>query len=172
MFGLKRLLCILCLFAVAARSVAECVNIPADQNASHQQLVERTDTIALATALAPQRINGDIYVIPFRVVERIKGSPPLRFEITGLRADDSQANADFNRHNDLKFWVYANTGNFKRTSDCNIYGYFRANRQYLVFIDKPHHPRSFELITADDDAWLAEVKKIVAESTPPLDLTQ
>jgi hypothetical protein len=143
-----------------------CTGIPIPQTHTHEQLVKRTDNIVLARASQPQPVNGDLHVVKFYVTDVLKGSPENSFDLTGLVADQNNGNTDYNKHNDLKFWAYSNTGNFKRLNNCNIYGYFKAGEQYLIFIDPPFHPRSFELVSSTEDAWYQEVKKIIDSNNP------
>ncbi len=138
-----------------------CENLPAEQLWNTQDLVSNTKNIVLAQAYEPQKISGDVYITEFFVTEVLKGDQQSNFSLNGKLAYGKLGRNTFNNHNSMQFWVYANTGNYSRDNNCVIYGYFEEGRKYLIFVDQPNHPRSFELIESPSDAWLAEVKKII-----------
>lgn len=136
-----------------------CENIPESQTQSINQLVSRSQNIVLAQAKKPEIGSDGFFTVEFEVNDVLKGSQWSNFILQGKAATPDKLGNDFNKHNDLQFWAYLNTGNFFRDKDCNLYGYFERGRQYLIFLDKPFHPKSFELISSQDDGWLKEVKK-------------
>ncbi|MGH1487392.1 MAG: hypothetical protein ACRBCI_14350 [Cellvibrionaceae bacterium] len=153
-------------FFLLSNTVAACTGIPVPQTHSHEQLVKRTENIVLARAFRPQLVNGELHTVKFYVTDVLKGSQEGNFDLTGFAADQNNGNTDFNKHNDLKFWAYSNTGNFKRLENCNLYGYFKQGEQYLIFLDAPYHPRSFEIVSSTDDAWYKEVIAIINKDLP------
>jgi hypothetical protein len=48
--------------------------------------------------------------------------------------------------------------------DCRIHPNFEEGRTYLVFLDEPYHPKSFERIASDSDKWLQAVRTLTRES--------
>ena len=150
----------LCLTTGLTSQVASaCDKIPESQTQSINQLITRTNNIVIAQAKKPE-IGGDgLYTVEFEVSDVLKGSQWSNFILQGKPTTPDKLGNDFNKHGDLQFWAYLNTGNFFRDKDCNLYGYFERGRQYLIFIDKPFHPKSFELISSQEDSWLKEVKK-------------
>lgn len=153
-------------FFLLSTTVAACVDIPTQQNHSHEQLVKRTETIVLAKAVLIQPAGGDLHTVKFYVSKVLKGAQKNNFELTGLAADLKNGNNDYNKHNDLRFWAYSNTGNFKRFENCNLYGYFKQGEQYLIFLDPPFHPRSFEIVSSTEDAWYKEVVTLIKKTSP------
>jgi hypothetical protein len=148
-------------FILATTNTFACTDIPANQLQSHQQLVARTSSIVVAQVISLQPINGDFNLVEFLVVDTLKGNQKSNFSLSGFPAKDKLGRYDYGQHRDLDFLVYSNTGNFTRLDDCRVYGHFEQGRQYLIFIDQPHHPRSFEVISSPDDGWLAEIRNII-----------
>ena len=147
-------------------SAFACSIIPEAQSSSVNDLVNRTENIVLARV---KRLNPDtnnFHIIEFEVDEILKGAQTSNFTLRGKQATGEKIGNDFNKHNNLQFLAYLNTGNFFRAEDCNLYGYYEVNRQYLIFLETPHHPKSFELISSYDDSWLNDVKKQITKAKP------
>jgi hypothetical protein len=77
------------------------------------------------------------------VVERIKGTPPPRVWIGSFtpasRPDDR--------------------GRVSLGPDCKMQAKFESGRTYLIFREA-YHPKGYELIASDRDAWLATVRRL------------
>lgn len=152
---------LLAAFLSLGAAVDACENLPQEQLWSTQELINNTRNIVLAQAYKPQNVSGEIYITEFFVTELLKGDQLSNFSLTGKLAFEKLGRNTFNNHNDIQFLVYSDTGNFSRDENCNIYGHFEEGRKYLLFVDQPKHPRSFEVIESPSDAWLLEIKKLI-----------
>ncbi|NCT41613.1 MAG: hypothetical protein GW778_08140 [Alphaproteobacteria bacterium] len=162
-----------------------CLVAPLQQIVSADELIDRTQRIVLAKAisskLSPEtnrRDKDDTIEYEFEVVEVIKGTIDKSFKIPfGSRI---QSPKDFNSftkiptvssspvlpgqltepgHGQELFWN-SEAGRVMNSPDCAIYPSFNVGYQYLIFLDKPYHRKSFELI-GSEDKWLAYVKEKV-----------
>ena len=81
------------------------------------------------------------------VVESIKGAtqPPMRW-IGPFRPVNPEVRA-------------SGEGRVYFLGDCGLGGSFQTGRQYLVFQDS-RHPKGYELIASDNDAWLKTVRRL------------
>lgn len=128
---------------------------PAEQNVLSQELVSRTDNVVLARVTSAQETapRGRI-IYTLEVVETLKGNSNTHLQLVGARQWKGHHDS-YSDHHDQVFWN--NDGHYGRSSNgpnCEIYPSFSVGWSYLVFLDKPYHSRSFELIrNAKTDRW-------------------
>jgi len=151
----------------------ECVTFSLEVNAcntkelnefsSKREQVLISQNIVLAKAIKQVLKDGNIVTI-FSVSEALKGKADKTLELVfkpfSIQSEHDFDN-EFNLHLDSRFWTNivarANT-----SSDCSLTTNFRVGSNYLLFIDKPYRPNSFELIKSKDDYWYQLIKHIIA----------
>lgn len=141
---------IFCVLLVAPTVSFGCFAPKPEQVAVAEVLIKRTKDIYLAEAV--QSSNGKI---DFRVVERLKGKNRTAFSISGLLTDE--ASTDFKGHKLESFWSKSG-GRGQIEPSCEIVPSFQKGKKYVIFLDKPYHVKSFELIESDSDTWLKKVR--------------
>ena len=142
-----------------------CYTPPPEQLTAPEQLIERTERIVLAKVVEA-KVTSDSYNIlyTFETVRSLKGRVPNRFELPGYPAIWEGDNRRFNDHTDDRFWV-AHGGRSSNDTDCQIHPSFSVGGTYLVFLDKPYHVKSFEIIIRThggpdkQDKWLQYVER-------------
>lgn len=130
---------------------------------SKKEQVLISQNIVLAKAIKQVLNDGNI-VTTFSVSEVLKGKADKTLELVfkpfSIQSEHDFDN-EFNLHLDSRFWTNivarANT-----SSDCSYTANFRLGSYYLLFIDKPYRPNSFELIKSKDDYWYRQIKHIIA----------
>jgi len=138
--------------SAASPDVAACDGELRGWSWTESQLVAHTPEIFVGRVVDARSNETD----PFRdylfeVVESIKGAaqPPLRWlgPFRYLQPDAGTSGA----------------GRVTVTPACGIAVSFQTGRQYLVFRDS-NHPKGYELVASDNDAWLKTVRRL-AKST-------
>ena len=154
-----------------------CVGTPDYLRYSHEELIQKADTIVLAETgpmsddfLEQIGINDYLSTkFQFSSVRVLKGEDPKGFVLEGYKADEYKEqpgleySGDFENHSNDLFWTYRG-GNYDNL--CDPHGLFSWNATYLIFLqdDRPvAHIHSFELIEGDEDQWLKFVETTIAE---------
>lgn len=140
------------LFLMATPALA-CTAMPNHWRDDPQTMVARTPTIVLAKVTSV-REEGGSSTAQLERVRAVRGKPERTFSLEGWV--DKKTRGDFSRHRDPKFWALE-VGNTVWPGDCRAYGVFRVGEMYLVFLDGPNYPRSFENIRSRDDLWYRTV---------------
>ncbi|WII72745.1 hypothetical protein QJS83_02530 [Bdellovibrio sp. 22V] len=122
-----------------------------EQVADPVVLIKRTNNIYLAEALGS--LDGKV---DFKVIERIKGKKREKFQVPALITEET--GTDFKAHTLESFWSKSG-GRGQIEPSCEIVPNFQKGKKYLVFLDKPYHLKSFELIETDGDVWLKKVRE-------------
>jgi len=161
-----------------ASPVLACVTPPASLTLHHTDLIANSEVIVLARVTG--EANGATYdtldvfqgpplyerpLAQFETVENLRGNTPRTFSLSGgsLAGVDYDVHGDFDRHREAVFWDKKMTRQWNDV-DCRMYPEFQIGRTYLLFIDQPHW-RAYEEIRADDDLWLAAVRRVLADPT-------
>lgn len=139
-----------CLFMIVPVLAWGCFAPKPDQVAAPEVLIKRSKNIYLADAFESSGAKVD-----FKVIEILKGKRRTRFQISGAFADE--VGTDFNGHRLESFWSKSG-GRVQIEPNCEIVPNFQKGKRYLIFLDKPYHFKSFELIENGDDAWLKKVR--------------
>jgi hypothetical protein len=162
----------------AAPGHAACTTPPASAHSPVAELVARTATIVLAEArTAEERFrvttttpSGELKGRPsvkytFATLEALKGAPAPEFSLeVWLWHPHAGAGAvdDFDHHRDPA-WRELGGRVGEVDPDCEVSPRFVPGAHYLLFVEKPWHVLGFEQISTRDDAWLAEVRRLVAD---------
>ena len=155
-----KLLSVILIFLFSSSLALACSAPPAVQNTPDDELISRTKNIVLARVISAQLQENGSVLYKFKTEEVIKGKAEITFEIVGgpMWASDME---HFEHHSIQG----ARLGN---GPDCKIHPSFAVWHTYLVFLDKPYHRKSFELIIRTggspsvQDKWLQYVKKATA----------
>ena len=97
----------------------------------------------------------------FEALEILKGGKHSKFEIlgySGLKGDES-----YESHTNDLFWKKMGGRTSNHFASCVTMPNFDIGYNYLVFVDKPYHRKSFELIVDEEDKWLQYVRDKVKE---------
>jgi len=134
----------------------------------HAELVENTNNIVLAKVVgggdsASFSWAGERQRAKFETVEILKGNAPKMFSLPNgiLGLENEQDARDFGGHRDAVFWDKHVTRQWN-APDCRMYPMFFQDRTYLIFLDHPHW-RAYEEIRAEDDLWLAAVRRLLTD---------
>lgn len=133
--------------------VQACFTPKPDQISTPEDLIARTSEIHLAKA---QR-SVESGLVEFEVIETLKGKNVPKFHLRG-HLQLGQSGSDFNRHRLDDFWM-GSGGRASIGSDCQLTVSFTKEGTYLIFVNRPFHFKSFELIESPDDLWLLRVRK-------------
>jgi hypothetical protein len=162
----------------ATGALAACPTPPASAHSPVADLVQRTTTIVLAQAenaeerfrITTATSSGGMKGRPsvkytFATLEALKGAPAPEFSLEVWlwypHASSGPAD-DFDHHRDPAWRM--NGGRVGEVDpDCEVSPRFELGARYLLFVEKPWHVLGFEQISAGDDAWLAEVRRLIAE---------
>ena len=136
-----------------------CFLPPEDQRVPYCKLIERTANIVYARAIKVKKnITPHIsYKYEFKILETLKGKNTEKF-VSIIGWPPVVIDAKLDDHTKKRFWRDG-WGRTHAFTDCKIYPDFELNKNYLLFIDKPYHRKSFEAIKAKNDSWFIEVKK-------------
>jgi hypothetical protein len=93
-------------------------------------------------------------------VETLRGEAARTFSLRGWHEDEPVD--DFTGHRDPAFWVTNIEASSVAPGDCSAYGVFQTGQTYLIFLEGPNHPRSFENVRSPDDLWLQTVRAALA----------
>ena len=150
---------------LASKSSFACLMTPPAQFTPPDELIARTENIALARVVrADAASNGWEVLYTFETTKQLKGTHRKAFQILGGEAIWETSNHRFNEHFDEAFWNDHNGRVFHGTS-CRIRPGFAVGGTYLIFLDKPYHSKSFEMILIKDgpadkkDKWLQYVEQ-------------
>lgn len=161
---MKTLFTIHLVVLLSASSVLACEAAPPEQIVPATELVKRTKTILLARVTsAIYNGDSDAVIYTFQSVKALKGHPEETFTISGVPLEWEGSLSNFNHHNDKAFWQDTG-GRSYHSVDCEIHPSFSVGATFLIFLDKPYHNKSFELIirthgNADvRDKWLSWVE--------------
>lgn len=159
-----RLTTALMLFLTVHECLA-CIATPVAQYTPPDELITRTENIALAEVVrADAASNGWDVLYTFKTVKQLKGDAKPAFQILGRANFGDMSNWRFNEHFDEDFWDDRAGREFHDTA-CRIRPGFTVGGTYLVFLDKPYHSKSFEMILMTEgaadkkDKWLQYVEK-------------
>ena len=139
-----------------------CFVPPPEQSTAPDALIARTKNIVLARVVGARAAQNSYNVLyTLKNVRTLKGQAAGQFQVTGYPAILEDENLSFNDHTDGQFWSN-HVGRSPNDTDCEIHPTFSVGRMYLVFLDRPYHVKSFELIThaqgAKRDKWLRYVE--------------
>jgi hypothetical protein len=125
----------------------------------------------------------------FETVKAVRGNPPSRFSLRAIAPEysrvgfetrryfafpwmssselpppDDESPGNFSGHRDPGFWRDFGWNSLRNTyfeGDCRFYGMFKVGEQYLVFLDGPSYPRSYENVKSEDDLWYLTVVDVI-----------
>lgn len=137
------------------------------QQAELEFRVNRQDQIARVTGGRGHmgRITTQTVLVEMDVVEVIKGSatPEVVYMAGVGPGSDAMAHRDvhFDLHADTAFWADPLAGRGVLSASCGFQWAFAPEQTYLVFVGA-RHVKAAELISGEDDGWLAFVRDSVA----------
>jgi len=126
-------------------------------------LIGRTANIVLARAERAELLPDPRVRYLFRTVEVLKGKPRRTFTLTfnSWIYRLGEFDTDFDKHRDGRFWDRRASRQWN-APDCKMAPNFVIGRQYLLFVDKPYHWKSFEkIVDSDKDRWLRAVRTVI-----------
>ncbi len=136
-----------------------CTIPPENWNDDPYSMVIQSRTIVLARVERVAR-RGDTTRAEFVTVETLRGEAARTFSLRGWHEDEPVD--DFSGHRDPAFWVTNIEASSVAPGDCSAYGVFQTGLTYLIFLEGPDHPRSFENIRSPDDLWLQTIRVALA----------
>jgi len=151
-----------------------CFSTPQEQIVADEELISRTKTIVLATVIKAELTedNQNSVRFHFTKVRTLKGDSPQHFTIDGDSAAHGDPLDDFYGHSKPSFWE-SGGGRSWHDTDCAIHPTFAVGGTFLIFLDKPYHRKSFELILRSPDAapevqdkWLKWVESHIRDNPP------
>ncbi len=171
------------LLALAAAGEAEaCAVPPPAAFVPVAELVARTGTIVLATAESAEDLfhvtskpEGGLIGRPevryrFQTAATLKGTESASFTLAFSGLEPGNAPPSLRRLPEREDFDGHRDGGWRESGrvhglapDCEVSPRFRLGARYLIFVDQPWHVLGFEQIAADDDAWLAEVRRRIDE---------
>lgn len=117
---------------------------------THDELIDKTDTIYLATPVSKD------HRFKFKVVEVLKGQEVAEFQWRPFRSKDEHKSVDFDSHESPDFWK----GGDEKVARSPFYGgsctlqfTFVTGENYLIFKETPGHFHSAEIIKKPSDKW-------------------
>jgi hypothetical protein len=140
-----------------------CVLPPPEQYVPSKELIKRTRHIVLAEVTKAEVVGDDEVLYTFKRIEVLSGAVADTFQFRGRPAIWGGDTDNFDHHFDPSFWKN-NRGRTPNYEDCLIHPGFSVGGTYLLFIDKPYHVKSFELIiriygdNSTKDKWLQYVQ--------------
>ena len=174
--------------AWTAAAAANCLDGASITTSSANDLIDRTDRIVIAKVAPLPSINqrennsgvgpkidlekertkatqgqngGDRAISPLGitklvVLQNIKGAgADTIFVASDPNTPHSENN--FNHHRSKEFWSDDMIGRAKLQENCKISVSFSAGLSYLIFVGPPH-VKAYEIISDDNDRWLAYVR--------------
>ena len=134
-----------------------CDEQPSVHSGHADDLISRTNQIILAKVVSAEiSENGNEVSYKFKTIKLLKGNHLETFEILGYPLFEDEVKS-FNHHNSEDFWTN-HGGRVNGWTDCEIHPGFAVGLKYLVFMGKPYHVKSFELIYGTNDKWLLYVE--------------
>lgn len=137
-------------------------------------LLDRARELKKITEAVPpsgDRTVADVRITTLTVIEYLKGTGDEQLYLPNRRFRFPNAQNDFAAHSKDEFWNDNATGRVGYDDDCKIVVNFDAGRTYLVFLG-PFHVKAYELISRQDDRWLAFVRERTGHSKAKLDETR
>lgn len=156
---LRLILILATFFSTGAKA---CPAPPPGYGLTHEELIERTETIVLALAV---KVTDKVVV--FKVVEVLKGESEEEFFWRRSRIPEAikHINTDFSGHTEPAFWSdfeLVRRSPISRGGICNISFTYQVGEMYLVFRESWGHAHSNEIIKSKNDKWLISVREAVA----------
>lgn len=159
------LLSVLACIAGSATAWA-CFATPEEQIVPAKELIDRTKTIVLAKVERAEVLGEDSISVRyyFREIRSLKGDSPERFTIDGVSSAYTGPLDDFEHHYSEAFFENSG-GRSWHDTDCVIYPSFAVGGTFLIFLEKPYHRKSFEIIIRTHggegvrDKWLTWVEE-------------
>lgn len=148
---------LLLVFICSSSFVFACEVPPKEQNTPDEELIHRTKNIVLAQVVSAQLQANSSVVYQFKIAEIIKGTSAETLELVG--GPLWPGNMEHFEHHSIA------GARLDNEQDCEIHPSFAVGQTYLMFLDKPYHRKSFELImrtngnSLTQDKWLQYVKK-------------
>lgn len=186
MMRLSRMMFAVIAAATASQAAAACEAPPPHLYVSDEALAARSARIALVEIIgetqpavdATSAFPGIGGLTPFRarVIENLLGADTDEITVYGdpgtvgrdahgfLEVRNNvtgEIQTDFGAHSSDQFWQ-VNAGGAPQGTDCLAHPAFAAGQRYLVFLGA-QHVRGYELILEEDDAWLAQVRHLIAD---------
>jgi hypothetical protein len=140
-----------------------CYLPPPEQYVPPKELIKRTRNIVLAEVTKAEVVKDFEVLYTFKTLEVLSGAVAETFLFRGHPAIWDGDTSNFNHHFDPLFWENM-AGRTPNYTDCQIYPGFSVGGTYLLFLDKPYHIKSFELIIrihgdrSIKDKWLQYVQ--------------
>ncbi|WP_145999130.1 hypothetical protein [Oceanicoccus sp. KOV_DT_Chl] len=128
---------------------------------THDELIERTDTIYLATPVSED------HRFKFKVLEVLKGQDATEFQWRGFRSKDQHASNDFDAHENPDFWKEGDEQVARSPyygGACTLQFTFVLGENYLIFKESPGHFHSAEIIKSPSDKWYQYVRAKVTHN--------
>lgn len=155
--------------------VIACSAPPSYLTVPYYELISRTNRIALAEVVKIDSVGEHQYEYQFELEERVKGNVDNSFSMTFENYPSpfvkKAPDKDFNQHRGGVFWDQ-NAARQINDTDCRMHPVFEKGSTYLLFLDKPYHWKSFEVIKSKEDLWLQTVKNVVHSNNESYRLTQ
>jgi hypothetical protein len=161
-------------FAIAGLFSAQalaCFSPGPEQQDDWTKLVQRSKDIVLVQVMSakaaaephnPSQQGETVY--QFKVLETLKGKAKKgTMEWQGRTGPQDPGRAEVS-HKSKDFYSNGSVGMTSIGPDCILVPNIEVGSQYLIFLTKPYHFKSFEKITSKDDQWL---KKVRAEAKKP-----
>lgn len=146
------------LFALLSHFSFSCDQQSTEHSEHADDLISRTNQIILAKAVSASiSENGNEVSYKFKTIRVLKGNILESFEILGYPLFEDEVKS-FNHHNSEDFWTNYG-GRVHGWTDCEIHPGFSVGLMYLVFMGKPYHVKSFEVIYGTKDKWLLYVEE-------------
>jgi hypothetical protein len=143
-----------------------CYVPPPEQHVPPKELMARTQNIVLAQVTSAELVRDYEVLYTFKRITNLSGATKDTFQLLGYPAIWEGENSNFNHHFDPAFWSDTR-GRTPNDTDCQIHPSFSVGGTYLLFLDKPYHVKSFEIIIRTNgdkstkDKWLQYVENNV-----------
>lgn len=149
-----------------------CFTTPAEQIVPAKELIDRTKTIVLVQVVKAELLGQDTLDVRyfFREIQSLKGDAPETFYMDGVSVVYSNPLDHFEHHYDYGFWEDRG-GRSWHNEACVINPSFAVGGIFLIFLEKPFHRKSFELIirthggVGERDKWLSWVEEQIKTKT-------
>ncbi|MFS1526273.1 hypothetical protein ACL7TT_19595 [Microbulbifer sp. 2304DJ12-6] len=154
--------CIIILAGFLLWGKAFACSIPAQGSYwTHNELIEKTDTIYLATPVSKD------HRFKFKVIEVLKGQEVAEFQWRGFRSKDEHKSVDFDSHENPDFWKEGDelvARSLYYAGACTLQFTFLPGENYLIFKESPGHFHSAEIIKKSSDKWYQYVRAKVTHN--------
>lgn len=142
-----------------------CPAIPPEEYTPYTDLIHGTTRIALGSLQNSKVLQDGSREYLFKTTKVVKGSVGETFTVVDVDigvAISSENNSDYEGHTKKEFWENPYFGRGQSFIDCKIHPVFNQGDQYLIFLDKPYHWKSFERVATLQDKWFVEVSTVVS----------